>query len=109
MSRVTDNWVRLRTRFQATTGYTPLLAIGAITNKQVITGTPGTDYAPVWGALANSTTFEIQALASDFPTDPMKGTLAVVTASAQGTITRQVLSSVRRDGIVYFTVGDASA
>jgi hypothetical protein len=110
MSRVTANWVRLRASYYATIGASPVLAIGAITNKGIVVGTPGNDFMTNFGGLTNMTTFQVQALGSDFPTNPTKGAAAVVTGmpSDIGTLTRQVISSERRDGVIYITLGDLS-
>lgn len=113
MSRVTANWVRLRSVYQRTIG-TPLvpvkpkLTIGGVSNKEIVCGTPGSDFVTDWAALGNLNTFEVQALGSDFPTDPVKGATATITGLPAdiGTVTRKFLSTTRRDGIVYFTLGE---
>lgn len=111
MSRVTANWTRTYNSYSATIGTAPKLAIGAITNKNVIVGVPGNDFVTNFGGLTNTTTLTVQAMGSDFPTNPTKGAIATITGmpSDIGTITRQVVSSERRDGIIYITLGDLSA
>lgn len=109
MSRTTSAWTRLRSVYQSTIGATPVLTIGAVTNKAIIVGTPGQDLVTVFGGLGNQAQFTIQALGSDF-TDPAKGTTATITGMPAdiGTLTRQVLSSRRADGILYLELGNLS-
>ncbi len=108
MSQTTDAWTSLRDCFQSVTGFSPLLSIGAVTNKAVLIGSPGADLVTDWGGLTNSTSFEVQALASDFPTNPAKDTAATITSSADGTITALFVSIIRRDGIAYLTFTNAT-
>lgn len=109
MSRTTSAWLRLRSVYQSTIGATPVLAIGAVTNKQIICGTPGQDLVTVFAGLGNSAQFTVQALGSDF-TDPAKGATATITGLPAdiGTQTKQVLSSRRADGILYVELGNLS-
>lgn len=116
MSRTTSAWTRLRSVYQRTIGtpavpVKPLLTIGAVSNKEIICGAPGSDFVTVFGGLGNAVSFTVQALGSDFPTDPTKGAVATITGTPSdiGTLTKQVLHTYRRDGIVYFDIGILAA
>lgn len=89
-------------------GTTPVCAIGAITGVDCVISDNGTDAAFFGGGIANTSEMTLQTKLSDWSTLPVKNDAITVSGLATSNVSRSVISTTERNGILYIQIGDPS-
>ena len=108
MSAITVAFDELYAAQTAAQGTSAVCAIGAITGVACIVSDSGTDLAFYGGGIGNSATMTLQTKLSAWSTLPAKNDSITVSGLAGANVTRSVISTTDRNGILYIAIGDNS-
>ncbi len=90
------------------TGATTVCAIGAITAVPCIVSDNGENAAFFGGGIGNTSQMTLQTKLSAWSTLPAKNDDITVSGLVGSSVSRSVLSTTERGGILYISIGDVS-
>lgn len=108
MSDFTKAFDDLHAAQTAAMGTTAVCAIGAISGVACVVSDSGTDLGFYGGGIGNSATMTLQTKLSAWSTLPAKNDSITVSGLPGANVTRSVLSTSDKNGILHIVIGDNS-